>query len=134
MGGFITLSAEPPTYEEVKYGNYSIVTSADAVAEGTDRKRCWGSGGYRDIRDGTEVKVYDETGKLIATGKLGQGRAAQDGQLTTLTNSACMFPIAVADIPTGSKFYQVEVSHRGKVTVDNEPEDGKLFAFLTLGS
>ncbi|GLZ28297.1 hypothetical protein Lesp02_04870 [Lentzea sp. NBRC 105346] len=45
-----------------------------------------------------------------------------------------MFPIPVSDVPKGSKFYQIEVTHRGKVTLKNEPEDGKLFAFLTLGN
>ncbi|MET9603575.1 hypothetical protein ABZZ17_00770 [Streptomyces sp. NPDC006512] len=72
---------------------------------------CAGKGGYKDIRAGASVTVYDDAGKVVATGSLGAG--AREG----LT---CDFPVTVTGVPTGARFYQVEVSHRGKVTVPKE--------------
>ncbi|MFF4318852.1 hypothetical protein [Streptomyces sp. NPDC001568] len=69
---------------------------------------CAGKGGYKDIRTGTSVTVYDDAGKVVATGSLGDG---------TRTGLTCAFPVSVADVPKGARFYQVEVSHRGKLTV-----------------
>ncbi|GAA1881710.1 hypothetical protein GCM10009836_73730 [Pseudonocardia ailaonensis] len=85
---------------------------------------CTGSGGYRDIGAGTGVTVYDASGAIVGTGRLSTGRAT--------SSSTCEFTFTVPDVPTGGDFYQVEISHRGKVTVDaDELANGPA---LTLGS
>jgi hypothetical protein len=68
------------------------------------------------------VTVYDSAGKVVATGSLGTGKPKSAG---------CVFPVSVAGVPGGSKFYQVEVSHRGKITVSSaEAKAGKFAASL----
>ncbi|MDN3267431.1 hypothetical protein [Streptomyces sp. MA15] len=68
---------------------------------------CSGTGGYSDIDFGTQVNVTDAAGTLVAVGSLGLGEKKELG---------CEFPFTVADITPGSKFYTVEVSHRGGLT------------------
>lgn len=68
---------------------------------------CSGTGGYSDIDFGTQVNVTDADGTLVATGSLGLGEKTEAG---------CAFPFTVDEIPPGSKFYTVEVSHRGGLT------------------
>jgi hypothetical protein len=80
--------------------------------------RCGGKDGYDDINEGASVVVYDSGDKVIATGSLDEGRFASKG-----LDSPCVFKFAVAGVPDGEKFYQVQVSHRGKVAV--QAEDAK---------
>jgi hypothetical protein len=91
-----------------------------------DHNACAGSGGYNDIVKGAAVTVYDASGKVVATGSLGAGRyASQD------STAPCVFPVAVPGVPDGSKFYRVEVSHRGQITVSSaEAKAGKFGASL----
>jgi hypothetical protein len=80
------------------------------------------SGPYTDIQEGATVTVYSADGKVVATGALQQG-------VPSATD--CTFSFAVSGVPEGSKFYQVEVSHRGKITVSSaEAEAGKFAASL----
>jgi len=62
--------------------------------------------------------VYDDAGKVLATGTLDEGRFASKG-----LDSPCVFTFTVKDVPGGKKFYQVQVSHRGKVPV--QADDAK---------
>lgn len=83
---------------------------------------CAGTGGYSDISDGTSVTVYDGGGQVVATGKLESG---------SRSGLACDFAVWVPDVPDGPKFYQVEVSHRGKLTLSAEDaKAGKFSASL----
>ncbi|MFF4461192.1 hypothetical protein ACFY13_16760 [Streptomyces mirabilis] len=68
---------------------------------------CSGTGGYSDIDFGTQVNVTDADGTLVATGSLGLGEKTEAG---------CVFPFTVDGIAPGSKFYTVEVAHRGGLT------------------
>lgn len=77
-----------------------------------DHKACTGSGGYGDIRQGAGVTVYDAAGKVLGAGALGAGRYASED-----STAPCVFPVKVAGVPGGSKFYRVEVGHRGQITV-----------------
>lgn len=88
---------------------------------------CRGFRGYSDLGEGASVTVYDEKGAVIATGTLQAGVPGGAGEFT------CQFPFTIEDVPGGSEFYQVEVSHRGKVTVSAEEarEEG---AQLSLGN
>ncbi|GAA2802912.1 hypothetical protein [Crossiella cryophila] len=115
---------------DATFSSRSIVV-LDRTVEGADGmyecRGSRGSRGYRDIAEGAEVKVYDAASKIIAVGSLGKGRAGSQSA------DVCNFPIAVAKVPVGHELYQVEVSRRGKVTVEASPENGKLYALLRLG-
>jgi hypothetical protein len=69
---------------------------------------CEGSGGYDDIALGTSVTVYDAAGAVIATSAL---------VLSEFDRAAgtCTFDVSVPNVPGGQDFYQVEISHRGKI-------------------
>ncbi|MFJ1804316.1 hypothetical protein [Streptomyces sp. NPDC088180] len=114
-----TASQEPPAPAVF------TLTGAFALTEGATRNGdgCIGTGGYDDIAEGTSVTVYDGTGKVAATGNLGKSKYAA---------GACAFGVSIPDVPKGEKFYQVEVSHRGKIQLSaEEAEAGKLS--VTLG-
>ncbi|MET7904790.1 hypothetical protein ABZS86_26350 [Streptomyces sp. NPDC005355] len=83
------------------------LTLADVGAGLETGEPCSGTGGYSDIDLGTQVNITDEDGTLVATGSLGLGEKAEAG---------CVFSFTVDDIAPGSKFYTVEVSHRGGLT------------------
>lgn len=90
-------------------GGPQSVAFADGFAVVDPGELCFGRGGYNDIGAGTPVTVYDEAGTVVAHGVLGVGEAVRLG--------VCAFGFAV-DVPVGSTFYQVEVSHRGRTTVE----------------
>ena len=73
------------------------------------------SGGYSDIRDGTQVTVYDASGKAVAVGALTNSLPL--GKVGDRT-SRCYFAFEVTGIPEGSAIYAIEVSHRGKVSLN----------------
>jgi hypothetical protein len=86
---------------------------------------CRGSGGYSDIADGASVTVYDAAGKVDAVGAI--TKPAGLGVL------GCTFSIVVPNVPNDEKFYQIEISHRGKVTVTaDDARTGRVS--LTLGN
>ncbi|MEU6543909.1 hypothetical protein [Streptomyces sp. NPDC046859] len=100
----------------------SFALTEDASADGEDDCEGAYDSGYDDISEGASVTVYGAAGDVIATGHLGDSE---------LAGNACLFEIAVADVPKGEKFYKVEVSHRGTVQVSaKEAENGDLFASL----
>lgn len=82
---------------------------------------CAGQHGYDDMREGADVTVYDANGKVIGASSLEAGLRS---------STKCRWAFSVQDLPA-SPFYQVEVSHRGKVTVQRGDVG---FAELTLGS
>jgi hypothetical protein len=86
----------------------TMTLTGDNVPSGETSEDCTGYSGYEDITKGAGVTVYDSSGKVVATGALGAGKPH---------SAVCVFAIAVPGVPDGSKFFQVEVSHRGKVTV-----------------
>lgn len=88
-----------------------------------DHKACTGSGGFDDIVKGAAVTVYDAEGKTVATGALGDGRYASED-----STAPCVFPVVVPGVPGGSKFYRVEVSHRGQLTVSAADAKAGKFA------
>lgn len=77
----------------------------------TDQPTCEGYSGFDDIRLGTEVAVYDGSGKVLGQGSLGAGRpgSVDWGEDRSYT---CTFDFTVPDLPK-SDFYKVEVSSRG---------------------
>lgn len=123
MGGIWAITANSGPSKQDTFtmeGSFALTEEASSDGDGG----CEGSyhSGYDDISEGASVTVYGASGDVIATGYLGDSE---------LAGSACVFEIAVADVPKGEKFYKVEVSHRGTVQVSaKEAENGDLFASL----
>lgn len=84
---------------------------------------CEGTGGYSDITPGAAVTVYDASGAVVGSGSLGNGSSMGSGGF-----GACEFGLSVQGVPEGSKFYQVEISHRGKLTVSAADAKAGRFA------
>ena len=99
--GSFTLHGQMTLMPSSGYGSYS----SSAYYLGQDGS-CSGEGGYSDIGAGTAVNVYDQSGAVVAIGRLSAGNGSY--------SSGCTFSFAVPDVPSGSKFYQVEVSHRAR--------------------
>jgi hypothetical protein len=100
----------------------TITLTGDHVPSGETSEDCTGYSGYDDIAKGAGVTVYDSAGKVVATSALETGKP---------DSGACVFIVEVPGVPEGSKFYQVEVSHRGKITVSSaEAKAGKFAASL----
>lgn len=84
---------------------------------------CVGTGGFNDIREGTQVVIRDETGTTVGVGQL----EAASASLST----RCTFAFTVDGVPTGADFYEVEISHRGGITFSQEELERGVS--LTLG-
>ncbi|MGW7529676.1 hypothetical protein [Streptomyces sp. NPDC054783] len=97
----------------------ALTLTGDNVPSGDTSEDCTGYEGYDDIGAGAAVTVYDNAGKVIAQGALGVGKPH---------DAACVFHVAVPGVPNGPKFYQVEVSHRGKLTVSSAEAKAGGFA------
>lgn len=97
----------------------TLALKGDHVPAGADYTNCEGTDGFDDIVEGAQVTVYDIDTKIVAIGSLGVGKPA-DG--------SCVFEVTVPGVPRGSKFYQVEVSHRGKLQVSEAEARVGLFS------
>lgn len=83
---------------------------------------CKGIGGFADIISGAAVTVYDAKGTVVGSDSLENGHVAGSGSY-----GPCTFAFTVAGVPDGSNFYQVEISHRGKLTVSEADAKAGLF-------
>jgi hypothetical protein len=99
------------------------MTLTSSVPLDADYKNCTGGSGYDDIALGAAVTVYDGGGKVVGTGSLGAGKYASSD-----STAPCVFRVSVPGVPGGAKFYQVEVSHRGKITVSSAEAKAGGFA------
>jgi hypothetical protein len=100
------------------------VSDSTASVLSSDGSSCEGDGGYNDIGSGAGVTVRDETDTIIAVGALAPGRVEE---------FSCTFPFFVTGIPN-SKFYSVEVSHRGAIAYSHEQlEQQDWMVSLSLG-
>jgi len=107
-GSFTLLKVAEPVYP-----------SPDAGADNSGHA-CHGVDGYSDIADDTAVTVYDGSGSIVGLGSIHtssfkQGPYKHQDDLVALGD--CVFTVTVADVPTTPAFFQVEISHRGKLTV-----------------
>ncbi len=115
-----TTSAAPESFE--LRGTMTLEEGATSVTRGG--AECAGKGGYDDIAEGAQVTVYDAAGKAVALGALAHSDDWGGGK--------CSFTFAVPDVPGGERIYQVEVTHRGKVSFDEGRARSGSVA-LTLG-
>jgi hypothetical protein len=121
--GSFTLNGQMTLMQSSSYGSYSSSYSSSAYYLGQDGS-CYGQGGYSDVGAGTAVNVYDQTGAIVAVGRLGAGNGSY--------STGCTFSFSVPDVPGGSKFYQVEISHRGKMNLSTQDAKAGSAAY-TLG-
>ncbi|WP_405593856.1 hypothetical protein OG741_37615 [Streptomyces sp. NBC_01410] len=104
----------------------TLLLTTGATSATIDDSECAGGGGYDDIASGASVTVYNAAGDVVASGALGKGDQPDGSSLR-----ACTFPVSVSDVPKGEKFYQVEVTHRGKISVSSaEAQAGGFTASL----
>ncbi|MFG2696463.1 hypothetical protein [Kitasatospora sp. NPDC048407] len=96
-------------------GWMSLTGSNAATEDGS----CAGLRGYDDISEGTAVTVYDATGQVVAVGALADAKRV---------GTTCKLHVLVPMVPTGPKFYQVEVGHRGKIMLSAENAAAGAFA------
>lgn len=89
--------------------------SSTFVADGATGA-CQMFGGYADLKSGASVTIYDERNWVIGTGALSAGTASGiEQQSGGGYVGTCNFGFRVS-VPEG-KFYQIEVTQRGKVAV-----------------
>ncbi|MFF6777309.1 hypothetical protein ACFY8W_27670 [Streptomyces sp. NPDC012637] len=128
VGGAWVLSGsgEPEVETFELTGTMTLVGGRDEIGH-TGSTPCRGLGGYDDIGMGASVTVYDATGTAVATGALGVPTFDDSGYTWS-----CEFPVSVTDVPTGSAIYQVEVTHRGKISLKAaEAKEGRFSASLS---
>jgi hypothetical protein len=100
-------------------------------------KYCRGTGGYSDISGGvkiggevlggTQVRVRDESGKVLATSSL-----MNDPERSYPTG--CNFDFELTNVP-GAEFYQIEISHRGGLTFSMQDlERQSWYVIVSLGN
>ncbi len=106
-GTYTLIDSEPSTY-------YPGIT--------TSGSSCRGTGGFTDIRSGTQVTVKNGKGEVLTTTTLGVG---------TGDSSDCVFPFSFS-VTEGQDAYVISVSHRGDITFSFEQIKNNNVA-LTLG-
>lgn len=84
-----------------------------------------GRGGYEDISPEAAVTVYDGSGKVIAIAPLGSDCVPGELDGETL-NWDANWTTPVPNVPDAS-IYQVEVSHRGKLTFTKSDLEAKAW-------
>lgn len=67
---------------------------------------CYGKGGYDDMRPGAPVVITDATQKIVAVGTIDSG---------TETVTECHLKFTIEDVPRGSDFYGIQITHRGRL-------------------
>jgi hypothetical protein len=88
---------------------------------------CTGDDGYDDIGAGTELRIKDEAGTLIATGRLDAG--SFDGLY-------CVFPFTVGNVPQAT-YYEISAGNGSRDGVHYTEQDLKSHhwaAHLSLGA
>lgn len=86
---------------------------------------CYGDGGYDDLVSGASVTVYDSGDAIIGRGNI---------DASNFNGSSCVLSFEISKIPSGKGFYQVEVSHRGKISADEtDLENGTLYFIGEIG-
>lgn len=104
--------AAPPASFDA-HGTLTLTKYEHAGVEGS---WCRGEDGYADIAGGTQVKITDSTGSVVALGVLSDGVARQTTTWMPTGTSACVFGFDVTGIPVGDGgIFGVEVSHRGVI-------------------
>jgi len=106
-------------------GTLELIGDVDGTTE-----NCWGSGGYSDLGEGTQVIVRDDSGKTVGIGSLDAGSVPERFDFGD-TIVSCGWSFTVEEVTSGAASYSVEVAHRGEIAFT---EDEAESVALTLGS
>ncbi|MBN9607841.1 MAG: hypothetical protein J0I11_00805 [Actinobacteria bacterium] len=118
----VTVTAQPSAASTFDLSGDLQLWGAQHFAD--DGSSCRGKGGYSDIGQGVAVTVYDASGKIVSAGSVTG---------STYDAGACKFQWSASGVPSGAGPYQVEVSHRGRMTVtEQDARSGAIH--LTLGN
>lgn len=99
---------------------------SDSKMDFNENEECYGTGGYDDIESGTQIKVLNGSGDIIAVSKLESGKMEDANK--------CIFKFDISDMPR-SKVYQFEVSDRGEIAYSHkELVEDEYFIELSLGN
>ena len=92
---------------------------------------CVGTGGYDDLQPGAQVVITDPTSTTVAVGQITAGSVIGDDDGI----QSCVLGFKVEDVPSGKKFYGVEVTHRGRLQYsEDEVQRSELDPLkLTIG-
>ncbi|HEX3778461.1 MAG TPA: hypothetical protein VHX38_02255 [Pseudonocardiaceae bacterium] len=101
-------------------GAFDIIVESSPLKDGQE---CQGTGpsGER-IGLETPVRVFDQNGKQIALGGLGQGATVK-----VLDSTVCKFSISVDDVPDGLPTYGVEIASYGVQQVSSGEAHSNVF-------
>jgi hypothetical protein len=89
---------------------------------GGSKNDCYGTSGYEDIQPGVQVVVRSGSNKILGKGRLGRGVGVSAG--SSQYPMICVFRFNVGGL-TDSKFYAIEVGHRGELTYSRRELDKK---------
>jgi hypothetical protein len=127
--GFLIFRSGGQTIE----GSFTVVDGRDTLSElqamlaiegGEDLDPCTTSGGYSDVRAGTNVTLRDGANEIIGTSSLGPGMG---------TDGVCRFEFVLENVPDRD-FYTIEVGRRGTLTYSrDEMRENDWQVGLSLG-
>ena len=81
-----------------------------------------GSGGYSDIRDGTQVEILNQDNKVLGVSSLNRG------------SGTCVFTFTVRNIPAGERLYGASTGNSNRGVIWKTQEEAMAEGFhLTLG-
>lgn len=120
----------------------TLTVTAGEGSEGTEGGDCVTDGGFSDISSGTDVTVTNESGKIVALGKLDAGHTSAVQVLPTFNPDTvkieqvpqatkCVFGFSVARVPEGENFYSIEMGRRSALRYTRSDLASPLS--LTLG-
>lgn len=120
VGGGATATAPTTVSGTMRHMGFNVDdTEGSTVYVRADDTTCELMGGFSDVNEGASVTVYDADGAIVGNARLGAGKTIyreDNGPRNYIAQCAFAFTV---DVPS-SPFFQVEVSHRGKVTVTAE--------------
>jgi hypothetical protein len=94
-------------------GTVALVGQHVDFAPQSSGNECVGKGAFSGLKEGTQVRITDGTGKALAVTRLGMGIA--DTSSDDLAAGFCVFRFD-ASVPSGQGSYTVEVTNYGDQT------------------
>jgi hypothetical protein len=91
-----------------------------------DGDECTGAGEYAGVKEGADVVVTDQTGKVIASDELGTGHAEAQSGLTGSEAHLCEFTFRI-EVPVAES-YTVEIPHGDKHTYSRSLLESNFWA------
>ena len=88
-------------------GSLELINLYGISGEGNN---CFGRSGYQDIRGGTQIIVKDGSGKVLAIGKISNGRSPAGQYFQHI----CRFTFKISNI-SRTNFYSIKIGRRGEI-------------------